>query len=160
MIGTSGTVTTLGAAHLGLRRYDRRRVDGMSLSAQLIQVVIVRSSSGRGRRRQHPRAGCDRSELIMSVTRQMCRWIWLTASMPVADRGPREDAVRDDEARARRLRGRGGAGVEPLGRDRVLGSVGMGRCAAGVKISPGAALWAPGCRREPNTPDVARSAPM
>ena len=29
MIGTSGTVTTVGAAHLGLRRYDRRKVDGM-----------------------------------------------------------------------------------------------------------------------------------
>jgi exopolyphosphatase / guanosine-5'-triphosphate,3'-diphosphate pyrophosphatase len=30
MIGTSGTVTTVGAAHLGLRRYDRRKVDGMT----------------------------------------------------------------------------------------------------------------------------------
>ena len=31
MLGTSGTVTTLAAVHLGLRRYDRRKVDGLSL---------------------------------------------------------------------------------------------------------------------------------
>ena len=36
MIGTSGTVTTVGAAHLGLKRYDRRKVDGMSLSGRAI----------------------------------------------------------------------------------------------------------------------------
>ena len=42
MIGTSGTVTTVGAAHLGLRRYDRRKVDGMHLSTQAIDEVIGR----------------------------------------------------------------------------------------------------------------------
>ena len=42
MIGTSGTVTTIGAAHLGLRRYDRRKVDGMRLSARAIDEVISR----------------------------------------------------------------------------------------------------------------------
>ena len=42
MIGTSGTVTTVGAAHLGLRRYDRRKVDGMHLSTQAIEEVIAR----------------------------------------------------------------------------------------------------------------------
>ena len=31
MIGTSGTVTTLAAVHLGLHRYDRRKVDGVRL---------------------------------------------------------------------------------------------------------------------------------
>jgi exopolyphosphatase/guanosine-5'-triphosphate,3'-diphosphate pyrophosphatase len=29
LLGTSGTVTTVGGIHLGLARYDRRRVDGM-----------------------------------------------------------------------------------------------------------------------------------
>jgi exopolyphosphatase / guanosine-5'-triphosphate,3'-diphosphate pyrophosphatase len=42
MIGTSGTVTTVGAAHLGLKRYDRRKVDGMHLSSQSIDEVIGR----------------------------------------------------------------------------------------------------------------------
>ena len=31
MIGTSGTVTTLGGIHLGLPRYDRTAVDGITL---------------------------------------------------------------------------------------------------------------------------------
>ena len=31
MLGTSGTVTTLAGVHLGLARYDRRRVDGLWL---------------------------------------------------------------------------------------------------------------------------------
>ena len=29
LLGTSGTVTTLGGVHLGLRRYERRRIDGL-----------------------------------------------------------------------------------------------------------------------------------
>ena len=35
-------MTTVGAAHLGLRRYDRRKVDGMRLSARAIDEVIGR----------------------------------------------------------------------------------------------------------------------
>ena len=33
IIGTSGTITTLGAAHLGLKRYDRVKVDGLNLES-------------------------------------------------------------------------------------------------------------------------------
>ena len=67
MIGTSGTVTTVGAAHLGLRRYDRRKVDGMHLSAQAIDAVIKRFLRlGPEGRRNDIGLGRDRSELIMS----------------------------------------------------------------------------------------------
>ena len=31
IIGTSGTVTTVAASHLGLRRYDRNKVDGLRI---------------------------------------------------------------------------------------------------------------------------------
>ncbi|HFD15060.1 MAG TPA: hypothetical protein ENJ38_02005, partial [Rhodospirillales bacterium] len=42
MLGTSGTVTTLAAIHLGLRRYDRRRVDGVRVSFAALADVAER----------------------------------------------------------------------------------------------------------------------
>lgn len=93
MIGTSGTVTTVGAAHLGLRRYDRRKVDGMRLSARAIDEVIARFLRlGPEGRRADMGLGRDRSELIMSgvaILQTLLR-IWPTDSMRVADRGLRE----------------------------------------------------------------------
>ncbi|CAN5744446.1 Ppx/GppA phosphatase family protein [soil metagenome] len=93
MIGTSGTVTTVGAAHLGLRRYDRRKVDGMHLSVEAIDGVIARFLRlGPEGRRQDVGLGRDRSELIMSgaaILQTLLR-IWPTRSMRVADRGLRE----------------------------------------------------------------------
>jgi exopolyphosphatase / guanosine-5'-triphosphate,3'-diphosphate pyrophosphatase len=93
MIGTSGTVTTVGAAHLGLRRYDRKKVDGMRLSAKAIDAVIARFLKlGPEGRRNDIGLGRDRSELIMSgaaILQTLLR-IWPTESMRVADRGLRE----------------------------------------------------------------------
>jgi len=93
MIGTSGTVTTVGAAHLGLKRYDRRKVDGMHLSSQSIDEVIGRFLKlGPEGRRRDIGLGRDRSELIMSgaaILQTLLR-IWPTQSMRVADRGLRE----------------------------------------------------------------------
>ena len=93
MIGTSGTVTTIGAAHLGLRRYDRRKVDGMRLSARAIDEVIARFLRlGPEGRRGDIGLGRDRSELIMSgaaILQTLLR-LWPTDSMRVADRGLRE----------------------------------------------------------------------
>lgn len=93
MIGTSGTVTTVGAAHLGLRRYDRRKVDGMVLSARAIEDVIGRFLRlGPEGRRNDIGLGRDRSELIMSgaaILQTLLR-LWPTESMRVADRGLRE----------------------------------------------------------------------
>ena len=93
MIGTSGTVTTVGASHLGLKRYDRRKVDGMRLSAAAIEAVIGRFLRlGPEGRRCDIGLGRDRSELIMSgaaILQTLLR-IWPTESMRVADRGLRE----------------------------------------------------------------------
>lgn len=93
MIGTSGTVTTVGAAHLGLRRYDRRKVDGMQLSARAIDDVVGRFLRlGPEGRRTDIGLGRDRSELIMSgaaILQTLLR-VWPTDSMRVADRGLRE----------------------------------------------------------------------
>jgi exopolyphosphatase / guanosine-5'-triphosphate,3'-diphosphate pyrophosphatase len=93
MIGTSGTVTTIGAAHLGLRRYDRRKVDGMRLSARSVDEVISRFLRlGPDGRSTDIGLGRDRSELIMSgaaILQTLLR-LWPTESMRVADRGLRE----------------------------------------------------------------------
>ena len=93
MIGTSGTVTTVGAAHLGLKRYDRRKVDGMHLTSKAIDGVIGRFLRlGPEGRRNDIGLGRDRSELIMSgaaILQTLLR-IWPTESMRVADRGLRE----------------------------------------------------------------------
>ncbi|MFQ5622913.1 MAG: Ppx/GppA phosphatase family protein [Paracoccaceae bacterium] len=93
MIGTSGTITTVGATHLGLRRYDRSKVDGMTMTSGEIDAVIDRYlSSGPAGRRADPRLGRDRAELIMSgsaILQTLLR-LWPTDIISVADRGLRE----------------------------------------------------------------------
>lgn len=93
MIGTSGTITTIGAAHLGLRRYDRRKVDGMRLTASEIDTVIQRYlAAGHEGRMADPSLGRDRAALIMSgsaILQTLLR-LWPTTRIRVADRGLRE----------------------------------------------------------------------
>ncbi|MEL7216103.1 MAG: Ppx/GppA family phosphatase, partial [Pseudomonadota bacterium] len=93
MIGTSGTVTTVGAAHLGLTRYDRTRVDGLTLSDQEINAVIE-SFLGRDFRGRIGQLGIglDRSDLVLAgaaILQTLLR-IWPTNRLRVADRGLRE----------------------------------------------------------------------
>src|SRR5215510_3227976 len=40
MLGTSGTVTTIAGVHLGLKRYDRRQVDGCWMSESEVTAVV------------------------------------------------------------------------------------------------------------------------
>ena len=93
IVGTSGTVTTVAASHLGLRRYDRTKVDGLHMSSTEIDKVI-RSylDMGPKGRRDDPRIGSDRSALIMSGSAilQALMRIWPTQRLSVADRGLRE----------------------------------------------------------------------
>ena len=93
IIGTSGTVTTVAASHLGLRRYDRNRVDGLRMTSDQISKVIrdylVLGPQGR---RDDPRIGRDRQALIMSgaaILQALLR-VWPTDRLTVADRGLRE----------------------------------------------------------------------
>ena len=93
IIGTSGTVTTLGAAHLGLRKYDREKVDGLNLTTADVDSVVNRFLKiGPQGRKIEPGIGNDRSELIMSGSAiiQTILRIWPTDSMKVADRGLRQ----------------------------------------------------------------------
>lgn len=93
IIGTSGTVTTVAASFLGLRRYDRTKVDGLRMSSDQIDSVIRDYLSlGPEGRRSDPRIGRDRHALIMSgaAILQALMRIWPTDRLSVADRGLRE----------------------------------------------------------------------
>ena len=99
MLGTSGTVTTLAALHLGLDRYDRRKVDGVRITFSAINEVaqslrdprqwrarlapLHRRRPGRsgGRRLRHPRRG----------SRELAG----PSSLRVADRGVREGILNE-----------------------------------------------------------------
>jgi len=93
MLGTSGTVTTLAAMHLQLRRYDRSRVDGLSLRFDdICDVVSYLGTMNHEQRLQHPCIGPRRGDLIMAgcaVLDAVCRR-WPVGSLVVADRGIRE----------------------------------------------------------------------
>ena len=93
IIGTSGTITTVAASHLGLRRYDRTKVDGLEMTSDQIDAVIRDYlNMGPAGRRRDPRIGRDRHALIMSgaaILQALLR-LWPTDRLSVADRGLRE----------------------------------------------------------------------
>jgi exopolyphosphatase/guanosine-5'-triphosphate,3'-diphosphate pyrophosphatase len=93
IVGTSGTVTTVAASHLGLKRYDRNKVDGLRMTSDQIDHVIQGYlHMGPEGRRTDPRIGRDRHALIMSgaaILQALLR-IWPTDRLSVADRGLRE----------------------------------------------------------------------
>ena len=93
IIGTSGTVTTVAASHLGLKRYDRSKVDGLRMdSDQIHRVIHDYLALGPAGRRADPRIGRDRQALIMSgaaILQALLR-SWPTDRLSVADRGLRE----------------------------------------------------------------------
>ena len=93
IVGTSGTVTTVAASHLGLRRYDRTKVDGLRMTSDQIDVVIHGYLKlGEAGRKADPRIGKDRQALIMSgaAILQTLMRLWPTDRLSVADRGLRE----------------------------------------------------------------------
>ena len=93
IVGTSGTVTTVAASHLGPKRYDRTKVDGLRMtSEQIDRVIRGYLSMGPQGRRLDPRIGEDRHALIMSgaaILQALLR-CWPTDRLSVADRGLRE----------------------------------------------------------------------
>ncbi len=93
IVGTSGTVTTVAASHLGLKRYDRNKVDGLRMTSDEIDKVIrTYLQMGPEGRRNDPRIGLDRQALIMSgaaILQALLR-CWPTDRLSVADRGLRE----------------------------------------------------------------------
>ena len=98
MIGASGTVTTMAAHHLGLRRYSRAAVDGSSLARDTILRIGAELSRMSVRElTQVPCIGTDRADLALAggaIFEAICR-MWPVGSIRVADRGLREGVLVD-----------------------------------------------------------------
>lgn len=93
MLGTSGTVTTLAGVHFGLKRYDRRRVDGAWMDAEDVSAMIERLRAMPYEERvDNPCIGADRADLVLAgcAILEAIRRRWPCQRLRVADRGLRE----------------------------------------------------------------------
>ncbi len=93
LLGTSGTVTTLAGVHLGLERYDRRRVDGLWMDRGNVDAMIARLLSWDFETRvANPCIGADRADLVLAgcAILEAIRRHWPSERLRVADRGLRE----------------------------------------------------------------------
>ena len=98
MIGASGTVTTVSAHHLGLKRYNRTMVDGSRIERAAI-LRICEELSGLSVRElvDVPCIGHDRADLALAggaILEAVCRQ-WPATVVRVADRGLREGVLMD-----------------------------------------------------------------
>lgn len=115
LLGTSGTVTTLAGIHLGLERYDRRRVDGVWMRDSEVTAMTERLLSWDfDTRVANPCIGPDRADLVLAgcAILEAIRRTWPSERLRVADRGLREGILTElmyaDGAWRRRRRNRGG----------------------------------------------------
>lgn len=93
MLGTSGTVTTLAGVHLGLPKYDRRRVDGAWLGAGEVDVILEQLLDMTYEDRiAHPCIGAERADLVLAgcAILEGMRRHFPCQRLRVADRGLRE----------------------------------------------------------------------
>nr|WP_245419510.1 Ppx/GppA phosphatase family protein [Phyllobacterium salinisoli] len=93
LIGTSGTVTTLAGIHLGLERYDRKRIDGMWMDKDDVTSMTSRLLSWDfDARVANPCIGADRADLVLAgcAILDAIRHVWPSQKLRVADRGLRE----------------------------------------------------------------------
>lgn len=96
LIGASGSVTTIGAAYLGLRRYDRSKVDGLWLPMRAARRIARELASlSDEARSQHPSIGADRARLIVASCAILSAIlnVWPGQDLRVADRGLREGLI-------------------------------------------------------------------
>ena len=97
-LGTSGTVTTLAGVHLGLPRYDRRKVDGQWLGREdardITDKLIYLSYQ---ERRMVPCIGAERADLVLAGCAILdAIWQrWPVEKLRVADRGLREGMLNE-----------------------------------------------------------------
>lgn len=93
LLGTSGTVTTVGGIHLKLPRYDRQRVDGMWMRDEHVTAVIDGLlDTPFNRRAQNPCIGRDRADLVLAgcAILEAIRRAFPSERLRIADRGLRE----------------------------------------------------------------------
>lgn len=96
ILSTSGTVTTLAAIHLNLSRYDRSKIDGLTLSMEelrgAINTLIAMSPQ---ERYHHPCIGSHRADYIISgcAILEAIHRNWPLDRITIADRGVREGII-------------------------------------------------------------------
>lgn len=102
LLGTSGTVTTLGSVHLGLLRYDRRAVDGLVVPTSAMRAISQRLAAlSVAERAQISSIGNERADLVVAgcAILEAILDIWPSERLSVADRGIREGILRSLMAR-------------------------------------------------------------
>jgi len=111
LVGTSGAITSLAGMHLGLRRYERARVDGLWLTRTDCETAaegLLRLDASQ--RAAQPCIGPDRADLVLAgaAILQAVQELWPCDRVRVADRGLREglllSLMSDKPARRRRRR--------------------------------------------------------
>lgn len=93
LLGTSGTVTTLGGIFLGLERYDRRRVDGLWMQAEEIDGVLQELLAMSYRERaENGCIGRERADLVLAgcAIFEAIRRAFPAKRVRIGDRGLRE----------------------------------------------------------------------
>jgi exopolyphosphatase/guanosine-5'-triphosphate,3'-diphosphate pyrophosphatase len=97
LLGTSGTVTTLGSVHLGLSQYDRAAVDGLIAPAAAMRD-ISRSLAGKSlaERAKVACIGAERADLVVAgcAILETIMDLWPAERLGIADRGIREGILR------------------------------------------------------------------
>jgi exopolyphosphatase/guanosine-5'-triphosphate,3'-diphosphate pyrophosphatase len=111
LLGTSGTVTTLAGVFLGLKRYDRRAVDGTWLDQRQVDVLMAQLlAMGWDERVANPCIGAERADLVLAgcAILEAIRRRWPCERLRVADRGLREgmlmELIEDDRLALQRSR--------------------------------------------------------
>ena len=98
VLGTSGTVTVLGAVHLNLPRYNRSAVDGLTLSVWDVDKTIAKiKRMGDEGRRKHACIGMQKADLTMAgcaIIEGLIKF-WQISEITIADRGIREGILLD-----------------------------------------------------------------
>jgi exopolyphosphatase/guanosine-5'-triphosphate,3'-diphosphate pyrophosphatase len=96
MLSTSGTVTTVAAVYLDLPRYDRAKIDGITLPVSGLRDTAKRLVAMRPSERfNHPCIGPERSDFIISgcAIFEALSGLWQDGEITIADRGVREGII-------------------------------------------------------------------
>jgi exopolyphosphatase/guanosine-5'-triphosphate,3'-diphosphate pyrophosphatase len=96
LIGASGTATTAACFHLGMKYYDREKIDGLEMSFEEVSTVIkMLQMMPVAERANHPCIGPERADLVlggMAIFEGLSS-AWPIGMVTVADRGVRDGVV-------------------------------------------------------------------
>jgi exopolyphosphatase/guanosine-5'-triphosphate,3'-diphosphate pyrophosphatase len=93
LLGTSGTVTTIAGVYLNLTKYDRRRVDGLWMSRDEVDLAVERlRRMSYDERVANGCIGPERADLVLAgcAILEAIRGAFPAERVRIADRGLRE----------------------------------------------------------------------